>query len=51
MHYRCPGHSFEVISDEKPFLSALDPAIPVHRLDALEAPFPTGVAVLTPAQG
>ena len=50
MHYRCPGHSFAVISDEAPFLAALDPSVPVHRLDALEEPFPTGVAVLTPAQ-
>ncbi len=51
MHYRCPGHSFAVISTEEPFLAALDPAVPVHRLDALEEPFPTGVALLTPAEG
>lgn len=51
MHYRCPGHSFAVISTEEPFLAALDPAVPVHRLDALEEPFPTGVALLTPAKG
>ena len=50
MHYRCIGHSFAVISTEEPFLAALDPSVPVHRLDALEEPFPTGVAVLTPAQ-
>ena len=49
MHYRCPGHSFAVISTEEPFLNALDPDVPVCRLDALAAPFPTGVAVLTPA--
>ena len=48
MHYRCPGHSFAVISTEEPFLAALDPAVPIHRLDALEEPFPKGVAVLTP---
>ena len=51
MHYRCTGHSFAVISTEEPFLAALDPAVPVHRLDALEEPFPTGVAILTPAKG
>ena len=50
MHYRCPGHSFAVISTEEPFLEALDPDLPVHRLDALTEPFPTGVALLTPAQ-
>ena len=50
MHYRCPGHSFAVISTEEPFLAALDPELPVHRLDALTEPFPTGVALLTPAQ-
>ena len=49
MHYRCPGHSFEVIATEEPFLSALDPAVPVQRLKELASPFPTGVAVLTPA--
>ena len=49
MHYRCPGHKFAVISTEEPFLAALEPGVPVHRLDALEEPFPTGVAVLTPA--
>ena len=49
IHYRCPGHSFAVISTEEPFLNALDPDVPVCRLDALAAPFPTGVAVLTPA--
>jgi L-ascorbate metabolism protein UlaG (beta-lactamase superfamily) len=48
MHYRCPGHSFAVISTEEPFLAALDKDIPVHRLDALEEPFPCGVALLTP---
>ena len=50
MHYRCIGHSFAVISTEEPFLSALDGDVPVQRLDALTEPFPTGVAVLTPAQ-
>lgn len=50
MHYRCPGHSFAVISTEEPFLAALDPAVPIHRLGALEEPFPTGVALLTPAK-
>ena len=50
MHYRCPGHSFAVISTEEPFLAALDAAVPVHRLDELTAPFPTGVALLTPAK-
>ena len=50
MHYRCPGHSFAVISTEEPFLAALDKDVPVHKLDALEDPFPTGVALLTPAQ-
>ena len=49
MHYRCPGHSFEVIATEEPFLGALDPSVPVHRLDALVEPFPAGVALLTPA--
>ena len=48
MHYRCPGHSFAVISDEAPFLAALDKDMPVHRLDKLVEPFPTGVALLTP---
>ena len=48
MHYRCPGHSFDVISTEEPFLAALAPSVPVHRLDTLEEPFPTGVALLTP---
>lgn len=48
MHYRCPGHSFAVISDEAPFLAALDKDTPVHRLDKLVEPFPTGVALLTP---
>ena len=51
MHYRSPGHSFAVISTEEPFLAALDPDLPVHRLDALTEPFPTGVALLTPAKG
>lgn len=50
MHYRCPGHSFEVIATEEPFLTALDQSVPVHRLDALVEPFPTGVAVLTPVK-
>ena len=50
MHYRCPGHSFAVISTEEPFLAALPADVPVQRLDALTEPFPTGVAVLTPAQ-
>ena len=50
MHYRCPGHSFEVISTEEPFLKSLDPSVPVHKLDTLTEPFPTGVALLTPAQ-
>ncbi len=50
MHYRCPGHSFQVISTEEPFLSALDPETPVHRLDALSEPFPAGVAILAPAR-
>ena len=50
MHYRCPGHSFAVISTEEPFLKALDKDLPVHRLDALAEPFPTGVALLTPAK-
>ena len=50
MHYRCPGHSFAVISTEEPFLSALDGDVPVQRLDALQSPFPTGVAILTPPQ-
>ena len=48
MHYRCPGHSFAVISTEEPFLSALDGDVPVQRLDELTEPFPTGVALLTP---
>ncbi len=48
MHYRCPGHSFDVISTEEPFLAALAPSVSVHRLDTLEEPFPTGVALLTP---
>ncbi len=48
MHYRCPGHSFEVISTEEPFLAALDPGVHVHRLDELTEPFPCGVALLTP---
>ena len=50
MHYRCPGHRFAVISTEEPFLSALDGDVPVQRLDALQSPFPTGVAILTPPQ-
>ncbi len=50
MHYRCPGHSFEVISTEEPFLAALGKEIPVHRLDELVEPFPAGVALLTPAK-
>ena len=50
MHYRCPGHSFAVISTEEPFLAALDPQVPVHRLDELTDPFPTGVALLTPVK-
>jgi len=50
MHYRCAGHSFAVISDEAPFLAALDKDVPVHRLDELVAPFPTGVALLMPAK-
>ena len=50
MHYRCPGHSFAVISTEEPFLKALDKDLPVHRLDALVEPFPMGVALLTPAK-
>ncbi len=50
MHYRCPGHSFAVISTEEPFLAALDKDVPVHRLDALEGPFPCGVVLLTPAK-
>ena len=50
MHYRCPGHSFAVISTEEPFLAALDPAVPVNQLDVLEEPFPCGVALLTPAK-
>lgn len=48
MHYRCPGHSFDAISSEAPFLAAIAPDMPVHRLDVLETPFPTGVALLTP---
>ena len=50
MHYRCPGHSFAVISDEAPFLAALARDIPVHRLDELVEPFPCGVALLTPVK-
>ena len=50
MHYRCPGHSFAVISTEEPFLKAVDKNLPVHRLDALAEPFPMGVALLTPAK-
>ena len=50
MHYRCPGHSFAVISTEEPFLKAVDKDLPVHRLDALAEPFPTGVALLMPAK-
>ena len=50
MHYRCPGHSFAVISTEEPFLKAVDKNLPVHRLDALVEPFPMGVALLTPAK-
>ena len=49
MHYRCPGHGFAVLTTEEPFLKALDPAVPVCRADQLASPFPTGVAVLTPA--
>ena len=49
MHYRCSGHSFEVISTVEPFLAALDPSVPVQRLETLTEPFPAGVAVLTPA--
>ena len=48
MHYRCPGHSFDVISTEEPFLAALDPTVPVHKLDELTEPLPQGVALLTP---
>ena len=48
MHYRCPGHSFEVISTEEPFLAALDPHVSVSRLDTLAEPFPNGVALLAP---
>ena len=50
MHYRCPGHSFAVISTEEPFLAALGKDNPVHRLDKLEEPFPCGVALLMPAK-
>ena len=50
MHYRCPGHSFAVISTEEPFLAALGKDVPVHRLDELVEPFPTGVALLTPQE-
>ena len=50
MHYRCPGHSFHVIATEAPFLEALPADVPVHRLDALTEPFPTGVALLTPVK-
>ena len=50
MHYRCPGHSFAVISTEEPFLKAVDKNLPVHRLDALAEPFPMGVALLTAAK-
>ncbi len=49
MHYRCPGHSFEVISTEAPFLAAIGPDVPVCRLDELTEPFPAGVALLAPA--
>ena len=48
MHYRCPGHSFEAISTEGPFLKALPADVPVHRLDELTEPFPAGVVLLTP---
>jgi L-ascorbate metabolism protein UlaG (beta-lactamase superfamily) len=48
MHYRCPGHSFDAISDEEPFLAALPADVPVQRLDALTSPFPAGVVLLTP---
>ena len=48
MHYRCPGHGFDAISNEEPFLAAVGPDVPVHRLDALTEPFPTGVVLLTP---
>lgn len=48
MHYRCPGHSFDAISTEEPFLKALPADVPVHRLDALTEPFPAGVVLLTP---
>ena len=50
MHYRCIGHSFAVISTEEPFMKALDPGVPVYGLDELTEPFPTGVAILTPAK-
>ena len=50
MHYRCPGHSFDAISTEAPFLAALPADVPVHHLDALESPFPAGVVLLTPPQ-
>ena len=50
MHYRCPGHSFDAISTEAPFLAALPADVPVQRLDELTEPFPAGVAVLTPPQ-
>ena len=50
MHYRCPGHSFAVISTEEPFLAALDKDVPVCRLDELTEPFPAGVALLTPVK-
>ena len=48
MHYRCPGHSFAVISTEEPFLTALAKDIPVLRIDTLTEPFPCGGAILTP---
>ena len=48
MHYRCPGHSFDAISTEEPFLKALPADVPVHRLDELTEPFPAGVVLLTP---
>ena len=50
MHYRCPGHSFAVISTEEPFIAALDKDVPVHRLDELVEPFPTGVVLLSPVK-
>ena len=48
MHYRCPGHSFEMISSEEPFLRALGDSLPVHRLKRLEEPFCQGVCLLSP---